>query len=312
MTGNDLFREIGNIGEEYIEEAERYSKKAVSGIRGIWSTKTKSDAVVKAADGTTLNVAGSVILKVAKSAVFRKTLATAACLVVCLGLVVTVQKLGIREDLAQSTESAISPSEGRKLDTETFSEAAGMTASTKAESMIEEGAEAENYAMQEAPKSAQTEAAKESAEEDGGLENSVNSMYSDNFQELLKADNALVVVHGTVETGQALWEEFLASVNAGKAAQIDVIRFTIEGDAIVKTIYYDGSIFRLCVDRTRDAERGTGEAYYEASFAYMQRIENTQEGGGKTVEYVLTNREEDSADGLEIGKKEYSIFYVEE
>ena len=50
MTGNDLFREVGNISEKYIAEAEETKRSIIHNV------------------------------------VFRRSLATAACLMVCVGL----------------------------------------------------------------------------------------------------------------------------------------------------------------------------------------------------------------------------------
>ncbi len=89
MTGNDLFREIGNINEKYVKEAEE-AKRA-----------------------TILTPA------------FRRTIATAACLMICFGLYFGVRQLGLggqsetasmesntstttlQEDMAIKTESAV-------------------------------------------------------------------------------------------------------------------------------------------------------------------------------------------------------------
>ena len=79
MTGRELFLEIGNIREEFVAEAENYQSETKGNILTVISGKT------------------------AKSVTFRKTLATAACLVVCAGLVFTVQKLGISKDTAKES-----------------------------------------------------------------------------------------------------------------------------------------------------------------------------------------------------------------
>ena len=79
MTGRDLFQEIGNIREEFVAEAENYRSKTKGSILTVFGRKT------------------------AKSMTFRKTLVTAACLVVCAGLVFTVQKLGVRQDTAKES-----------------------------------------------------------------------------------------------------------------------------------------------------------------------------------------------------------------
>ena len=73
MTGKDLFREIGNINEEYIKEAQEYKRP-------------KRD-----------------IIFVINNPTFRKMTATAACLMICAGLAFTVHKMDLRTDSAKES-----------------------------------------------------------------------------------------------------------------------------------------------------------------------------------------------------------------
>ena len=130
--------------------------------------------------------------------------------------------------------------------------------------------------------------------------------YPNDYKALLQEEDALVVFMGEVQNGQAKWDAFLESVKSGESAQIDVIVFSIEGDAIIRNIYFDGSVYWLCNDSTRDAYRGT-EAYYEKAFQYLQCVEKEWEDGTETVEYVLTDQKEENqlADMVE-----FSVFQI--
>lgn len=101
MTEKDLFREIGNINEKYITEAEE-TKRTV-----IWTPA------------------------------FRRTLATAACLVVCFGLYFGVRHL----DLAPQNESASMQADSNGSATKTESmimdTASNSTADAGEESFLE-------------------------------------------------------------------------------------------------------------------------------------------------------------------------------
>jgi len=299
MTGRDLFLEIGNIREEFITEAENYRNETKGNILTVFSGKT------------------------AKSMTFRKTLATAACLVVCAGLVFTVQKLGVRKDAAKESamenqmvmESAMEEMLdviGKKEDVRPETEASIVT---DEESGIGLEAPEKTDGMKEELKTESTEEEKleTSVEESQFAMNSEleawdlkavkkrMKSYPDEYDEILELDNVFVLVHGTAEKGQNLWNAFLESVDVGKAAQVDVIRFTVEGDPIIETVHYDGEIFYLCVDNSRDAYRGSGDKYFEAKYSQLIKEENTLDAGGRTIEYFLTD-----------GENKYSIVYISE
>jgi hypothetical protein len=61
-----------------------------------------------------------------------------------------------------------------------------------------------------------------------------------------------VDVHGKVSNFSKL-TEFYEVVDAGESAALRVVQYTIEGDAIIADVVFDGSIFHLTVDTTRDA-----------------------------------------------------------
>lgn len=299
MTGRDLFREIGNIREEFVAEAENYRSETKGSILAVFGRKT------------------------AKSMTFRKTLVTAACLVVCAGLVFTVQKLGVRKDAVKESvmenQMVMESAREELWDVAEKQEDAGPEMEsgivTDEESGIGLGTPEKTNGMKD-------ELKKETAEEDnletvlGESQFAMNSelaawdlkavkkrmkSYPDKYDEILELDNVFVLVHGTVEKGQDLWNSFLEAAETGKAAQIDVIRFTVEGDPIIETVHYDGEVFYLCVDNSRDAYRGKGDKYFEAEYSQLVKEETVLDAGGRTIEYFLTD-----------GENKYSIVYISE
>ncbi len=329
MTGSGLFREIGNISEEYVVEAENYKKQLSREI------------------------------KILTSPAFRKTLAAAACLAVSFGLVVTVQRMGISRDSAsgdamenrattyQMTSSEELSAQGMLTGDMAAEDAVPEAAMEMGEGVVSESAEEKSSGNLEEDALKDTGKAKESAEEEAaenvceypllpeGSEDSTAmesaeawsseavrerlSEYPNDYEALLNQENALIITQRNVYAGQDIWDDFRMHVAERKPVQIDIIRFTIEGDAIIETVYYDGEMFRLCVDYSRDSYRGTGDAYYEATYPYMQMSEQILEDGKKSVEYILTNSEKPAVEILESGNEQersaleyYSIVYIVE
>lgn len=294
MTGRELFQEIGNIREEYITEAENF-RKVNSSIMAILNRK------------------------VAGNASFVRTLSAAACLVICAGLVFTVQKLGVSQDAA--TESVRDFENAVEEMAVAESSVAQNTASGQEKKAEIQEARPETEASM-VPEVAE-EAKKESGKEEGYLSDIHNdrveealksepvwdlksirkkmASYPDKYEEILKLEGVFILVHGEVEKGQEIWDAFVQSVDLGEAASAEIIRFTVEGDPIIEHVYYDGKEFYLCVDNSRDAFRGKGDAYYEANYSSLVKEETILDGGGKSIEYCLID-----------GEKEYSIVYFVE
>lgn len=363
MTGKELFQEIGNINEEYIVEAECYQKET----RGyIASRSQKENAAIQKQEECVAFQWGknnpsmlrklSKIVSLSGKSGLRRTFATAACLLVCLGLVFTVQKVGMNEKKAFDAENAsMRQMEGLKPEAAapdaaegvvTSGVAAGAAALGAAEALgvpkqtVESGVTESIVASSEACLT--VESTKEELKEDiSGIQEEMsmtdnkdgagqNQMavsdkenmdgsvlavkelqanYSNSYEELLQEKDAVVVAREDIQNGKELWERFRLSAIAGEQAHIDVITFTKEGDAIIKTITFKDGIFRLCVDRTRDRELGTGEAYYEDTFTWLETIETKTEEK-TTIEYVLRKKSSEST-GLTAEADNYLIFYIE-
>jgi len=269
MTGSDMFREIGNIKEEYVVEAEYYRRK------------------------------------VRESSTFRRTLAAAASLLLCLGVVSAVQRLNVGKDSA-SFDAATAYN--------TREESVVMEMAPSIALVTEEKEEADTFAGNANKPETSVDVkgnVKEERQTDelgasSQIESAIGTMpmwelksikkcqaaYGDNYDEIMKQENAFVILHGEVRSGQHLWEDFLDQVEDGQTAQIDIVNFTVEGDPIIETIHYDGSSFHICVDNSRDAYAGRDNMYYEAEYKFLQHSEKTIEGG-RVIEYVLTDSEED-------------------
>ena len=165
-----------------------------------------------------------------------------------------------KEDTGPETGASIAP--------EAAEEANGLIDELKTEGAEEESMAAEKEEMQSEKDSEKLigEAAGESGETESDIVWDADSVkkrmnsYPDEYEEILKLEGVFVLVHGKAEKGQTVWETFLKSVDAGETAQAEIVRFTVEGDPIIETVFYDGRELYLCVDNSRDAYRGKEDA----------------------------------------------------
>lgn len=330
MTGCDLFREIGNISEEYITEAEVYQAKSVHGRYG----EGKTVADIRCLWQT----------KVVQNAGLRKNLSIAACLILCIGLVNAVWHIGFRgEDAASSEkkEAAVEQyvvaesSVATVREEETCMEAAApenamveekeeeAPAATKKESEAGGGVQEEQEGMSELEDNTMSKVNEEVLAQKYAVEWDINEVrehqagYPETYADILACEDCYIVVHGEVKAGQIYWEAFLDRAKAGQSAWVDIVQFTVEGDPIIETIHFDGENYWICTDYSRDAFRGNGEAFYEESFAFLQKVERSCEDGSTSAEYLLTDSQEDigavllTGDADKINQLEYySILYV--
>ncbi len=264
MTEKDLFREIGRINEKYVEEAAQVKK-----------TKILTPA-------------------------FRRTLATAACLCICVGIYFGTR--GLRGDFA-SKESA----EDMSTAPSSMTNQAGMTSdsanfeSADVESSVAEDTdgglleelmnsltgkgESASSATQNAPQDSMSsdnymdgasveQAPQKEYEEVGEGVTARKELedYSNDYEELCNGE-AFVVTHGKVTAGYDKWELFMDGFERGEEVQVDVIRFTVEGDAIITRVWYENGAFHIIEDSTRDAW-GVGD-YAEYTFESINVIEKS-------------------------------------
>lgn len=117
------------------------------------------------------------------------------------------------------------------------------------------------------------------------------TQYSNDSEELFYSE-AYVAVHGKEKWGTVYLEKFLENVEQKKPAKLDIIQFTVEGDAIIYYLNYNGEDFYMAADYSRDAFKGNGASYEEWIFPYLKIFENTGENGEEYREFYLT--EDDS------------------
>ncbi len=297
MTGKDLFREVGNISEKYITEAEETKKSFIH------------------------NVA------------FRRGIGTAACLVLCVGIFV-ITRVGNKSSDATASDNAphydhasngpASVSDGMQhvemnvaeqevADSGNSSAWKDFWNSIGDSEKSEASAEMENYTPSIAPEDIVGEepeiAPPGIIEFDEELIIERLQLYPNDYEELLQTD-AFVVVHGEVKSGMNIWQSFLEDSQSGIPACVDLVEFTEEGDAIISAIVYDEEIYHVVMDCTRDAWGNTGIVEYEYHYLYT----DTQDGRTVVVLSDLKLEGEDirkaiMSDGMEIY---YLLEYMEE
>ena len=243
MTGKDLFREVGNINEKYITEAEETKKSIIH------------------------NVA------------FRRGLGTVACLILCVGIfAITRLSEKITDTTASNTTQnnvvaswdGASDTDSEKSDRNDFVNSLGE--GKKEESAADSSPQysvPENVISEKAEQEDMMSAEPEMSDIIYSYKTVVNRLqaYPDVYEELLET-GAFVVVHGKVTSGQSAWEKFLADVQDEIPSEVDLVEFTEEGDAIITGIVYDGEIYHVVMDCTRDAWGETEIVEYEYKYLY--------------------------------------------
>lgn len=99
------------------------------------------------------------------------------------------------------------------------------------------------------------------------------------------ANGDYVNLHGEIYNADVM-DAFLTKVAALEEAAIRTVEYTVEGDAILKDVSYDGSVFAVTVDTTRDAF-GPQETYTN----YYARLETVYLPEQDITEYRLTDPE---------------------
>lgn len=301
MTGKELFQEIGMIKEEYIAEAESCKRSIIH------------------------------------NAVFKRTLATAACLVVCMGIYwgtqwsMDVEDLKAENSVKQmedvSDEACQMEQEGVPevlTDEESGSSKDGIVECLPKENAANvSGTEKEEIPLQEIKEAAQKETVIQNQPEQesvsSGMQESMDIMdgtvmdftkvkarlaeYPEDFDQLCQQE-AYIIIHGSVEKGQEKWDSFLAQVKALESAAIDIIQFTIEGEPIITYLYFDGQEFYVVRDNTRDAYAGSGAGVSECTYPYLNILQEDEQ-----IEVILSKEANLTTEQLQSGEYEaYSLF----
>lgn len=277
MTGKDLFREVGNISDKYVTEAE----------------ETKRSFVY--------------------NATFRRSLATAACLLVCVGIYFAT-RTGIKEAATESGNTApqnvpIYKEENvangtqnsmTDVDDESYLSDIFDGGKDKADNVAEEYFPRKEEVSWESSEESNIEY--ERTEEPVGAEFDCRaiidrlSAYPDDYELLIQGE-AFVVLHGVVKAGMERWDKFVSTVTEGKPASIDIVQFTMEGTAIITNVTYNGDRFLMILDDTR--KEWGGGVYSESYHNYLSLFQEE----GKVHAYLsqekmLTSIPDDSKDSL--------------
>lgn len=263
MTGKDMFREVGNISEKYIAEAEETKRSIIQ------------------------NVA------------FRRSIGTAACLLLCVGIFALNRT---------SDKSASGPQYDSVADSPAY--VSDATNSVAMEMAGEEAADiGNNSAWKDVGNSVEEESdlsGREVMVYDEELTIERLQAYSNDYEELLQTD-AFVVVHGTVKSDMAQWEAFLDCVEEGEPAYVDVIQFTEEGDAIITAIQFVGKYFYVLVDHTRDAWGNPNCSWEEYGYPYLYL--DIQDGRTRVVLSELKLEEQEIGEALVKNPEEFDELF---
>lgn len=120
--------------------------------------------------------------------------------------------------------------------------------------------------------------------------------YSNELHELNKTES-FIILHGTYHSGKEYWDAFLESVDKGEPAEVVMVQFTVEGDAILYYLQYNGRDFYAVEDYSRDAWSAE-PGYLEKTLPYLSVLENDWEGD-RYWDIVLTDRENLTVELLE-------------
>ena len=87
-----------------------------------------------------------------------------------------------------------------------------------------------------------------------------------------------IILHGIQNSGEENLEAFREKLEAGEAAELIVVQFTVEGDAILDYYGYEGALMYRWQDISRDGFGGTGEKYFETVYEAAWFSEEDTEG----------------------------------
>lgn len=79
----------------------------------------------------------------------------------------------------------------------------------------------------------------------------------EDFSGHMPQEQGYYVIGDQSDENMGILRGFIEQVNGGEAASIRAVQYTIEGDALLTAVDYDGTVFRVVQDSTRD-EFGSG------------------------------------------------------
>lgn len=117
------------------------------------------------------------------------------------------------------------------------------------------------------------------------------SEFPDKGEELVKA-GCFVISYGSVGGGIEVWNRFYGNVKSHIPCDIVIAQFTLEGDAILDYIYYNGNDFYYVRDSSRDKFGSRSERYQEERYSYMNVFDEVLENGDKSISVLLSEDED--------------------
>ena len=86
------------------------------------------------------------------------------------------------------------------------------------------------------------------------------------------------------------FEQFLKSVEANDAASVRIANYTLEGDPTLYDLAFDGSVFNLEIDRSKNKDRGNSPAKENRTCSEL-----VSEEGQQVFNYTLEGCQHESA-----------------
>jgi len=101
-----------------------------------------------------------------------------------------------------------------------------------------------------------------------------------------------VTDHTTTHNQDAV-DQFFADVAARRPTVLRTMTYTIEGDAILAEYRFDGDLFIVTQDNSRDQFGGADRGVSEMTFRYLVRdVSTNSDTGEERIWYVLSNTED--------------------
>ena len=94
-----------------------------------------------------------------------------------------------------------------------------------------------------------------------------------------------MILHGFQDSGEEKLEEFRSKLEAGEETELIVVKFTVEGVAIIDLYYYDRFLLYRWEDFSRDAFGGNGENCFETVYESAWFAEETDTEGNLSVSF---------------------------
>ncbi len=267
MTGKDLFREIGNIDEKYVSEAQ----------------ETKRSVIM--------------------NPVFRRTLATAACLVVCLGIFAGVQQVrnGARNESAtmqaESNMSAFDTADEMMMEDVAMNSANTQNAATAGDAAADSGTEEGFWEGLWNGKEAATDCAPQEdtvqvMPETDTVTNTEQEKAEDNVEkddylsslgaqmDKVLTFEADVYYDDCVSGGREDVEAFLETAANGEEAVLELVHLVENGTYVCATIHYtETGVYEWIKWHAPTYGRDDVEVPTPIEYEYLKVFEDTLEDG---------------------------------